>query len=86
MDLQSLLKRLVETESPTSDKIAVDRVGAIIADEARRLGADVQLVPVKEAGNHVIARWNEFPSHSGRGPGESKKGPPAIKITGAGST
>ena len=58
MDIKALLKRLVETESPTSDKAAADRVGAIVADEARRLGADVELVPVMDAGNHLIARWN----------------------------
>ena len=57
MDTKSLLKRLVETESPSADKAAVDRVGKIVADEARRLGADVQTVPVMEAGNHVVARW-----------------------------
>jgi glutamate carboxypeptidase len=67
MDMQSLLKRLVETESPTSDKAAVDRVGAIVAEEARRLGADIQIVPVMEAGDHVIARWGKFPSPPGRG-------------------
>jgi len=58
MDMNSLLKRLVETESPSADKVAVDRVGAIVAEEARRLGADIQLVPVKEAGDHVIARFS----------------------------
>ena len=57
MNKKSLLKRLVETESPSADKAAVDRVGAIVAEEARRLGADVQTVPVKEAGDHVIARF-----------------------------
>lgn len=56
-EMTAFLKRLVEAESPSTDKIAVDRVGAIIADEARRLGADVQTVPIKEAGNHVIARF-----------------------------
>jgi glutamate carboxypeptidase len=59
MNMKSLLKRLVETESPSTDKAAVDRVGAIVADEARRLGADVQTVPVMEAGNHVVARWGD---------------------------
>jgi len=59
MDMKSLLKRLVETESPSADKAAVDRVGAIVADEARRLGADVGTVPVEEAGDHVIARWGK---------------------------
>ena len=31
MDLKSLLQRLVETESPTREKVAVDRVGSIVA-------------------------------------------------------
>jgi glutamate carboxypeptidase len=57
MDMKSLLKRLVESESPSSDKSAVDRVGAIVADEARRLGAEVEIVPVENAGDHIIARW-----------------------------
>ena len=59
MDMKSLLKRLVETESPSSDKVAVDRVGALVADEARRLGADVKIVPVMDSGNHLMARWGE---------------------------
>ena len=58
MEMKALLKRLVETESPTSDKAAVDCVGAIVADEARRLGADVELVPVMDVGNHLITHWN----------------------------
>ncbi|GAB4425856.1 MAG: M20 family metallopeptidase [Anaerolineales bacterium] len=57
MDMKALLKRLVETESPSSDKAAVDRVGAIVADEARRLGAALEIAPVKDAGDHLIARW-----------------------------
>jgi glutamate carboxypeptidase len=57
MDMNSLLKRLVETESPSTDKAAVDRLGAIVAEEARRLGADVEIVPVKSAGDQVISRW-----------------------------
>ena len=57
MNMKSLLKRLVETGSPTHDKSAVDRVGAFIADEAQRLGAEVEIVPVSEAGDHLIARW-----------------------------
>ncbi len=62
LEMISLLKKLVETESPTHDKAAVDRVGALVADEARRLGADIELAPVKEAGDHVIARWDGLPS------------------------
>ncbi|MBI3739719.1 MAG: M20 family metallopeptidase [Chloroflexi bacterium] len=73
MDTKSLLKRLVETESPSHDKAAVDRVGAIVADEARKLGAQVEIIPNKETGDHVLAR---FPSPSKRGPrsgGEGEK-------------
>ena len=73
MDMKSLLKRLVETESPSTDKAAVDRVGAIVADEARRLGADVQTVPVKEAGDHIIARWGN-PHPQPLSPGERGDG------------
>jgi glutamate carboxypeptidase len=75
MDMKSLLKQLVETESPSTDKAAVDRVGAIVADEARRLGADVEIVPVKGAGDHVIARWSGFPSPLRGAPFGDDKGP-----------
>lgn len=53
----SLLKRLVETESPSHDKAAVDRVGAIVADECRLLGAEVKILPQFETGNQVEAHW-----------------------------
>src|SRR5215216_6081366 len=69
MDPKSLLKLLVETESPSHEKVAVDRVGAIIAEEARKLGVEVEIIPNKETGNHILCR---FPSlrergHSGEG-------------------
>ena len=58
MDEQlALLRRLVETESPSTDKAAVDRVGALVAAEARRLGAVVSLDPQSVAGDNVVARW-----------------------------
>jgi len=55
----ALLKRLVETESPSIDKAAVDRVGAIVADECRHLGAQVEIHPNPIAGNLVEARWGQ---------------------------
>jgi glutamate carboxypeptidase len=58
MDTKQLLKTLVETESPSHDKAAVDRVGAIVAEEARKLGAQVEIVSNKVKGDHVLARWN----------------------------
>ncbi|MGZ9226872.1 MAG: M20/M25/M40 family metallo-hydrolase [Anaerolineales bacterium] len=57
MEQNSLLKRLVETESPSHDKAAVDRVGVIVAEEARKLGAQVQLIPNQETGDHVLMHF-----------------------------
>jgi glutamate carboxypeptidase len=57
MELKSFLKNLVETESPSHDKAAVDRVGAIVADAARKLGANVEIIQNMETGNHVLSKW-----------------------------
>ena len=58
MDKRSLLKRLVETESPTREKAAVDRVGTILTEEARRLGARVEILANHETGDHVLAQFH----------------------------
>jgi glutamate carboxypeptidase len=57
MNTKQSLQTLVETESPSHDKVAVDRVGAIVAEEARKLGADVEIIPNDETGDHVLARF-----------------------------
>jgi len=57
MNTKSLLKTLVETESPSHNKAAVDRVGAIVADEAHKLGAQVEIISNNETGDHVLAKW-----------------------------
>src|SRR5512141_432369 len=57
MELKSLLKTLVETESPSHDKSAVDRVGALVAEQARKLDAQVEVIPNQETGDHVLARF-----------------------------
>ncbi len=61
-DMVAHLVRLVELESPTDDKAAIDRLGATLAAELRDLGASVTLLPQAAAGDHLCARW-------GRGPG-----------------
>ncbi len=67
-DMLALLKTLVETESPSSDKAAVDRVATLVIQECHRLGADVEIAPNAQAGNHVIARWNAHaPAAGSRG-------------------
>ena len=57
MDSKTFLKLLVETESPSHDKAAVDRVGAVVAEEARKLGAQVETIPNKETGDHVLIHF-----------------------------
>jgi glutamate carboxypeptidase len=57
MDKKQFLETLVETESPSRDKDAVDRIGAIVAEEARKLGAQVEVIPNKEMGTHILSKW-----------------------------
>lgn len=59
--MMTLLKRLVEAESPTYDKAAVNRVGAIVAREASKLGAAIEVVPMADVGDQLIARWGSGP-------------------------
>jgi glutamate carboxypeptidase len=63
MDKRSLLKLLVQTESPSHDKAAVDRLGRIVADEARKLGAKVEVIQNQETGNHILARFQPSTSN-----------------------
>ena len=59
-DMLYLLKRLVEIESPSQDKAGVDKVGNLVSEECRRLGAEVIIHPNEERGNLVEARF--FPA------------------------
>ena len=58
----ALLRRLVETESPSHVKSAVDNVGRIIVDEANSLGGRIDIIQNETTGNHVIARFDPPPS------------------------
>jgi glutamate carboxypeptidase len=51
----SLLRQLVELESPSTDKAALDRLGAFIASQLRDAGASVEVVPQTAAGDHLVA-------------------------------
>lgn len=51
----ALLRRLVEMESPSLDKAAVDRLGLHVAGCWRRQGARVQILRQAKRGNHVRA-------------------------------
>ncbi len=52
------LQRLIELESPTLSKPAVDKLGAALAAELRALGGDVEVIPKREVGDVLRARWN----------------------------
>lgn len=55
----ALINKLAKMESPTYDKSAVDKLGAVVAQEARKRGADIEIIPKKEFGDQIIARWGE---------------------------
>lgn len=57
-DMVADLARLVEMESPSDNKEALDRLGEHLAGRLRSLGAAVDVVAQEKAGNHVRARWN----------------------------
>jgi glutamate carboxypeptidase len=59
-EMLGMLRQLVEAESPSTNKTAVDHCGAIIAQIAQQMGARVRLHPSRRTGNHLRA---EFPSH-----------------------
>jgi glutamate carboxypeptidase len=62
-EMLSLLRRMVEIESPSENKAAVDSMGAFLGQIFERLGGKVTFYPQKEAGNHLKA---EFGGNSGK--------------------
>ncbi len=60
-DMVAHLTRLAEMESPTDNKAAIDRLGTVLADELRSLGAVVDVLPQATAGDHVRGRWGAGP-------------------------
>jgi glutamate carboxypeptidase len=54
---RDLLARLVAIDSPTSDKAAVDRMGAAVAAEFRAAGARVEITSLRDAGDVLVARF-----------------------------
>jgi glutamate carboxypeptidase len=56
-EMLSLLRKMVEIESPSDDKAAVDRMGAFLAEVFERLGGKVTFYPQETAGNHLKAEF-----------------------------
>ncbi len=57
--LIQLLQDLVEQESPTTSKHAVDILGEKVSGEMKDLGAIVERFPQSEVGDHWLGSWGE---------------------------
>ena len=60
-EMVALLQRLAGIESPTTAKVAVDRLGAALADELRPLGAELTIYPQAAVGDNLLAQFNPHP-------------------------
>src|ERR1700751_5580830 len=58
-EMLQLLGRFVRCESPSGDKAAVDRFGAMVAREWRRRGAKVKILKQRLRGNHLRVEWQQ---------------------------
>jgi glutamate carboxypeptidase len=56
-----LTEALVAIESPTDDKAAVDRCGAVLAARLEQMGGAVTRVSSATAGDHLCARFGQGP-------------------------
>lgn len=52
-----LLRRVVETESPSLDKAATDKLVDLVETELRASGCEVQRLPQDEYGDHLLATF-----------------------------
>ena len=55
--LRADVERLVRLESPSTNKAAVDRCGAAVAELLREAGGEVRMVPQRQRGDHVRAEF-----------------------------
>ena len=58
-EMTAMLVRFAAIESPSTDKSAVDRMGAAVEAELQALGARITHHPQTAAGDHLEARWGE---------------------------
>lgn len=65
--ITGILERMVRIESPSRDKAAVDRMGAMVVAEWKRRGARVSVLRQQERGNHIRAEiWRGRGQSSGQ--------------------
>jgi glutamate carboxypeptidase len=63
-DMLDVLKRMVELESPSDNKAAVDHLGKYLAQEFAGLGGTVKFFPQQDCGDHLKV---EFPGSGSSG-------------------
>ncbi len=56
--LLETIERLVRLESPSTDKAAVDRCGAAVAEILSSSGGTIERLPQEQRGDHVRAEWS----------------------------
>jgi glutamate carboxypeptidase len=65
-EMLGMLRLLVECESPSTDKAAVDRFGKMVGAKLSEVGAEVRLVASRSTGDHVLARFQFAPRAKAR--------------------
>src|SRR5262245_55367216 len=60
-EMLATLQQLVELESPSFDKAAVDRLGAHLQRDFERIGGRVTMDPQSTFGNHLLAEFDGDP-------------------------
>ena len=58
----TMVEALVRRESPTTDKVAVDRCGVVLAEHLNDIGANVTVLPQDSAGDHLFAELGDGPT------------------------
>ncbi|EKN63456.1 M20 family metallopeptidase [Schinkia azotoformans] len=58
-EIIDFFKEIIEIESPTTDREAVNQVGELIRRKVNSLGAEIEIEPsgAEDRGDHIIARW-----------------------------
>lgn len=69
-EMLEIIRQLVTQETPSHDKPRLDAFAEFVAARLRRAGAEVEIIPAVESGNHLRARFN---------PGQSDA-PPALLL------
>lgn len=60
-EIFSILRKVVEMETPTYDKVAVDRLGSYFIELFSSLGAEIKTYDVTDRGNHILATIGSGP-------------------------